>query len=390
MKRVPVNPKILRWAYERSGIPYEELVARNFKKLPEWESGEAQPTLRQAEAFARKVHVPFGYLFFSEPPEEELPIRDFRVLDGQEVTQPSVNLLDTIYACQGRQGWYRDFALENGQPELDFIGSVAIDTPVKDVAAKIRDTLDFTLENRRKCSNWEDALRLFRQQAEEAGVLVMANGVVGNNTHRPLDPSEFRGFALSDPLAPLIFINNKDAKAAQMFTLAHELAHLWLGFSALSNIGIARKTGFRREEVWCNAVAAELLVPEPTLRDELHKEEDLDDALKRLARIFKVSTLVILRRLLDVGGINRGLFNSAWEQEKENFRGISQSGGGGDFYSNTFVRVGRPFIRALVASTLEGQTLYRDAFQMLGISKTETFNNLGREAGIIGNERLPD
>ena len=368
MKRVPVNPKILRWARERSGIPYEQLVAKNFKKLPEWESGEAQPTLRQAEAFARKVCVPFGYLFLSEPPEEELPVRDFRVLDGQEVTRPSADLLDTVYACQGRQDWYRGFALEGGQPELDFIGSVTIDTPVEDVAAKIRETLDFTLGSRRKCSNWEDALRLFRQQAEEAGVLVMANGVVGNNTHRPLDPSEFRGFALSDPLAPLIFINNKHTKAEQMFTLAHEFAHLWLGFSALSNIGIARKTGFRREEVWCNAVAAELLVPKHALRDELRKEEDLDDALNRLARIFKVSTFVILRRLLDVGEINRGLFNSAWEQEKKNFRGVSQSGGGGgDFYSNIFMRVGHPFIRALVASTLEGQTLYRDAFQMLGI-----------------------
>ena len=119
IERVPVNPKILRWAHERSGIPYEELVAKNFKKLLEWERGEAQPTLRQAEAFARKVCVPFGYLFLSEPPEEELPVRDFRVLDGQEVTRPSANLLDTVYACQGRQDWYRDFALEVGQLELD-------------------------------------------------------------------------------------------------------------------------------------------------------------------------------------------------------------------------------------------------------------------------------
>ncbi len=171
-----------------------------------------------------------------------------------------------------------------------------------------------------------------------------------------------------------------------MFTLAHELAHIWLGASALSNLGAAPERGFRREEVWCNAVAAELLVPLEALRSDLRRNELLEDALSRLARTYKVSTLVILRRLLDAGWLTRERFDAAWAQENERLRKLVESDktDGGIFPRTTIARVGRRFARALVTSTLEGQTLYRDAFRMLGVRKTEAFNNLGREAGVMG------
>ena len=383
MIRAPVNPELLRWARERAGVSLEALTAK-FKKLPEWEDGQVQPTLKQAEAFARAVHVPVGYLFLSEPPEESVPIPDFRTFAGHAVTRPSPNLLDTIYACQERQSWYRDFARVIGEPDLGFVGSASATKSPVTVAARIRETLGFNLAARRECSTWTDALRLFIRQADEVGVLVMVSGIVMSNTSRRLDPSEFRGFALCDPLAPLIFVNGKDTKAAQMFTLAHELAHVWLGASALSNLGAAPKDGFRSEEVWCNAVAAELLVPLEALQSDLRRNEPLADALSRLARTFKVSTLVILRRLLDAGWLTRERFDAAWRQENVRLRKLVQVGSGGDFNRTTVARVGRRFARALVVSTLEGQTLYRDAFRMLGVRKTETFNNLGREAGVMG------
>ena len=384
MTRVPINPGLLRWARERAGFAQENLAAK-FKKLPEWESGEIQPTLKQLEAFARTVHVPFGYLFLPKPPDEAMPIPDFRTITGHVVTRPSPNLLDTIYACQERQSWYRDFARVAGEADLSFVGSASVETPPETVATRMRETLGFDLSARRECPTWTDALRLFSRQADETGVLVMVSGIVMSNTSRPLDPAEFRGFALCDPLAPLIFVNGNDTKAAQMFTLAHELAHIWLGASALSNLGVAPGRGFRNEEVWCNAVAAELLVPLDTLRSELRRNEPLPDALFRLARIYKVSTIVILRRLLDAGWLTRERFDTAWAQENERLRKLVRAGsGGGDFYRTTVSRVGRRFARALVVSTLEGQTLYRDAFRMLGVKKTETFNNLGREAGLMG------
>lgn len=384
MTRVAVEPGILRWARERAGLEPDELTAR-FKKLPEWEGGQTQPTLKQLEGFAKAVHVPIGYLFLPNPPEEPLPIPDFRTFAGRAVIRPSPNLLDTIYACQERQSWYRDFARVARQPEREFIGSATVTTPPEAVAERMRATLGFDLEARRDCPTWSEALRLFIQHADDAGVLVMISGVVLNNNHRPLDTEEFRGFALSDRLAPLIFINGADTKAAQMFTLAHELAHLWLGASALTNIGAAPVHGFRREEVWCNAIAAEFLVPLAAVRAELRDGEPLNETLSRLARTFKVSTLVILRRLLDAGWLDRAAFDAAWGREIARLRALTERGsGGGDFYRTTLSRVSRRFARALVVSTLEGQTLYRDAFRMLGVSKTKTFHNLGREVGVMG------
>ena len=170
-----------------------------------------------------------------------------------------------------------------------------------------------------------------------------------------------------------------------MFTLAHELAHLWLGASALSDASGAPLHGYRREEVWCNAAAAELLVPLAAFRSAVQRDEPLDAAMRRLARQFKVSTLVILRRLLDAGAITRDTFGAGWARERERLRALADAGGsgGGDFYRTTLSRVGKRFARALVESTLEGQTLYRDAFRMLGVQKAETFNTLGREVGAI-------
>ncbi len=385
MTRAPVRPELIRWARERAGIHDAADLMGRFPKLAEWETGETQPTLKQLEAFARGVHVPIGYLFLPEPPQEPLPIPDFRTHDGRGVGRASPDLLDMVYACQERQGWYRDFAAVVRMPEAAFVGSASLDDRPQDVAARMAETLGFDVADRAACRTWEEALRLFIAQADGTGVLVMVSGVVLSNNRRALDPEEFRGFALADRRAPLVFINGADTKSGQMFTLAHELAHIWLGSSAVSDASAAPLHGHRREEVWCNAVAAELLVPLDALRPAIQQDEPLDEAMQRLARQFKVSTLVILRRLLDAGALDRPGFDSAWAAERARLRELVRAGaGGGDFYRTTLSRVSRRFARALVESTLEGQTLYRDAFRMLGVKKTETFHNIGREVGVMG------
>jgi len=288
-----------------------------------------------------------------------------------------------IYACQERQGWFREYALASRLPELDFVASATINQSPTIVAAAMAERLGFDVADRAACRSWEEALRRFIAQAEAIGLLVMVSGIVLSNTHRPLDPQEFRGFALVDRRAPLVFINGADSKSAQMFTLAHELAHIWLGSSALSDLSAAPVNGHRREEIWCNAVAAELLAPLAAVRAAVQPDEPLDQAVARLTRHFKVSTLVMLRRLLDANLINRATFDQAWAAERERLRRLAArvDAGGGDFYRTTLSRVGKRFARAVVESTLEGQTLYRDAFRMLGVSKTETFNTIGKEAG---------
>ena len=383
MLRVAVNPELLRWARERSGLAQRDLAARSrFGKLPDWESGRTKPTLKQVEAFADAVRVPVGYLFLETPPEEKAPIPDFRTVSGQPIARPSPDLLETIRICQERQSWYREFARAADQAELAFVGSETVDRPPEAAAARMREALGFGIRSRRDCPTWTEALRLFVQRADDAGILVMVSGVVGSNNSRRLDPAEFRGFALADPLAPLVFVNGSDAKAAQMFTLAHELAHLWLGTDALSNWGAAPASGFRREEVWCNAVAAEFLVPGDGLHVEMRGEEASPETVRRLARLYKVSALVVIRRLLDIGKLDRAAFDDLWAAEMQRSKASADSKGG-NFYNTTFARVSRRFARALVASTLEGETLYRDAFRMLGVSGTETFNTLGRRVGIL-------
>ena len=386
MTRAPVNPQMVSWARQRVGLERDDLV-RKFKKLPQWETGEMKPTLKQLEDFARTVHVPVGYFFLDDSPKEEIPIPDFRTVAGQPVTDPSPDLLETIYACQERQSWYRDFALATQEPELDFIGSAHVSMQPEKIAKVMRETLDFHLSTRKTCSDTETLLRLLTNQAEDVGVLVMGSGIVASNTRRILDINEFRGFALADSLAPLIFINRTDSKTGQLFTLTHELAHLWLGTSALSNVNSESKSEIsdqRREEIWCNKIAAELLVPMVDLQERIHESlahhEELSETLSRLEKTFKVSKLVLLRRLLDATYLDRERFETVWEKELMRWNALTEpKSSGGNFRRTTLSRVGRKFAEALIISTLEGQTLYRDAFQMLGVSGAETLNNLARE-----------
>ena len=377
MTRIAISPDMLRWARDRAQLDVLALTAR-FPKLEAWEAEEVQPTLKQLEDYARATHAPIGYFFLPAPPVEPVPIPDFRTMADRAIARPSPNLLDTIYACQERQAWYRDFSLIDGQPPLPFVGALNVNMAPVQAAEQIRHTLGFDVDARRNCRTWTEALRLFIEQAESIGVMVMVSGVVLNNNYRHLDPQEFRGFALADGRAPLVFINGADSKAAQMFTLAHELAHLWLGQTALSDVS-AGEMSDNAVETWCNQVAAELLVPMDVFLAELRADEPVGETLSRLARRFKVSTLVVLRRLFDAGRMDRNAFFRTYRDELVHLRHIDAAGaGGGDFYRTTAARVSKRFAHALVESTLEGRTLYRDAFRMLGIAKTSTFNEFGR------------
>jgi len=236
--RVEVRPSLLAWARTRSGIADEDWD-RRFPRVESWMAGETIPTLKQLEDFARKTHTPVGFLFLDEPPVEAVPIPDFRTVGDRPVGAGEVvsaDLLDVVYSAQARQEWYRDHQLLNGEPPLEFVSTLTSRTPTGDAAATMRDVLGWDAEARSRCRTWEDALTWLRESAETVGVLVMISGIVGSDTHRKLDPQEFRGFALADRYAALVFVNGADSKAAQVFTLAHELAHLWLGETALSDL----------------------------------------------------------------------------------------------------------------------------------------------------------
>lgn len=381
MNTVPASIPVLRWAADRACLS-DAILEKRFRKWPLWLTGEAQPTLKQLENFARLTHTPIGYFFLPEPPELELPVPNFRTLRDEAMLEPSSALLDTLYLCQQRQEWFRDYARMHGLPRLTFVGSVTLADQAEDVAEAMRQSLSLSIAERKGLPTWMDALRQLIAKAEEAGVLVMASSIVGSNSHRKLNVDEFRGFALADDLAPLVFLNGADSKAAQMFTLAHELAHIWLDESGVSDpeAGNIPEQGI---EKWCNQVAAELLMPLDELRQVYEPGSSVAAEIQRLARLFKVSTLVALRRLFDAGFIDQTTLWQCYRKEVERIRGLERSSGGGDFYRTLGARTGKLFARAILSSTLEGQTLFQDAFRMLGVRKTSTFYEAARELGVM-------
>ena len=373
--RVKIKPELLRWACERAWERGPEELREKIPKLAEWIAGTQQPTLRELERFADAARVSVGYLFLPSPPEEHVPIPDLRTMKGRGVRRPSPDLLDVLHLCQRRQDWYREYAKQEGETPKPFFGTATLSSSIEEVAGNMRRTLEFGVEDRQDAISPDAALKLFIEKTEDAGVLVMVSGIVGVNTSRKLDSEEFRGFALADPIAPLVFVNGVDGKPAQMFTLAHELAHLFLGGSALSDVSISGRTSDRTEQ-WCNCVAAEFLVPlddisSMNLRNPL---EHLNEYRNR----FKVSRVVILRRLFDAGIINRAEFDATYMLVSQS-KTVKPPSKGGDFYNTYFKRASKRFVKALYSDTLEGKTLYREAYGLLGVSGT-TFHNIGKKA----------
>ena len=367
MNKVAVKPTLVRWARERSGKDMSDL-AKRFPKLPQWEGGEAQPTFKQLERFAKATLTPFGALFLEDPPDDKLPVADFRTLKGQQPARPSAALMTTVQQMQRRQEWMREYLIEVGEEPLAFVGTVTLASNRVDAANNIRRTLGVDDGWASTHSTWSAALGGLRRAVEEIGVLVVVNGVVENNTRQKLDPEEFRGFVLCDDYAPLIFINGTDFTSAQMFTLAHELAHLWLGTGGVFNL-VDLQPYDDDVEIFCNEVAAEVLIP----GDELDGcwpsvAKSAEEPFEALARHFKVSPLVAARRVLDRKLMARDDFYEFLGQyAADERRKSAQQPSGGNFYNAQRGRVGRRFGSAVIRAAREGRLLYRDAYRLTGL-----------------------
>jgi len=369
---------VLRWARQRAGLTVQGLAGKLHakpEKVRAWEK-TGRLTLAQAELLANAARIPLGYLYFPVPPKEDLPVQDFRTVEGAPVDTPSAELLDILHEALRKQEWYRDYLLDEGAEAVPFVGSLSTsDAPVT-AAEHIRSVMGITSARSLTASNVSQALRQQVERIEGGGILVLRNGVVGNNTHRPLNVQEFRGFALSDRYAPLIFINGKDAYTAQMFTLFHELVHLGLGVSGVSN-PLSKGSPAPGIESFCNAVAAELLIPEREFRQVWNDVRAMSDPFESLAREFKVSLLVVLLRARDLGALTGTAFKRRYQAAVAGFDTAAvRKTTGGNFYATQIARHSRQFIRALVASTLGGKTPYREALGLLGVSTMRTFRKL--------------
>ena len=376
--QITLQPAVLQWARERAGMSLDEL-ARKVKVRQErvlaWERS-GQISIAQADRLAHCTHTPLGFLYLTEPPAEHLPIADFRTRRDGPLPHPSPDLLETIYLMQRRQSWMRDELIENGAEPLAYIEAYGLELPLQ-VSAAMRELLRLADGWAAVEGSWTHALGLMRDRAEAAGVLVIFNGIVGNNMHRKLNPDEFQGFALVDAYAPLIFVNGADFKAAQIFTLAHELAHLFVGKSGLSKF-VNLDPGHHAIEQFCNKAAAEFLVPEADLRAFWPTAKSSADPYQAIARHFKVSSIVAARRALDVDLVNRDAFNQFYRAYREDQR---QRNSGGNFWNLPNWRIGPKFAAAVIRATKAGRLSYREAYALTGL-KGASFENLTNKMGI--------
>lgn len=364
-----VNPAMLRWALARSPVGRSE-VAEAFRKaestIEQWLSGEEAPTFRQAQKLAKQLRVPFGYLFLEEPPEEGMPLPDFRRHPAS--TKLSLDLRDVISDVLRKQDWYRDHRAERDEEPIAFVGRFTTGTDANIVAEDIRATLDFETVVRPE-SQADSFLRTFVAQVESVGVLVMRNGVVRQATNRALQVEEFRGFSVADPMAPVIFVNNADSNAAQAFTLAHELAHIWIGQGGISDADVTiGGEGPGDVEAFCNEVAGELLLPWTALSPLWQQRSAaFEDWTSQIAREFHVSTVMIARQLWQHRAISREQFFDFYDREKQNWTSKQAAGSGGNYYLTAPIRNSRRLTESVLESVEASETSIREASRLLGV-----------------------
>ena len=368
-----LEPSVLRWARERAGFDAGTVAAKigvKPERVVEWERS-GRISVSQADRLAHHTRTPVGYLYLRRSPRDDLPIPDFRAAGGVRPRRPSPDLLATVHLMARRQSWMRDDLIEDGVDPLPFVG-LCRDSTVAETAAAMCEHLDLQAGWARKERTWTDALRRLREHVEARGILVVFNGVVGNDTHRRLDRGEFQGFALIDDYAPLVFVNGADFKAAQMFTLAHELAHVFIGAAGVSNLDAAPSPG-QDTERFCNEAAAEFLVSGEELVAHWRRVGTLAESLQAAARRFKVSVLVAARRALELGLVDQDEFLRFYHnyQQQAAQRGLDENLGG-NFWNSQNVRIGRRFGAAVRRAVKEGRLSYREAYSLTGL-RGDTF-----------------
>lgn len=379
------NTDALLWALERSGHDSADAI-KKWPKFEQWLDGSWNPTVNQIREFADFVHVNVPALFAENIPDLSLQIADFRTVDDIAEVYPTPELYDTVNQMLRRQSWMRDFFTNERYPSVNLIGSFT-EKPMDNATAE--ELADYLHEYLKLDDDWatkyrtvNDAFRELKQSVESVGIAVVVNGIVDDNTHRPLKIEEFRGFALCDDFAPLIFINGKDLKTAQMFTLIHELAHLAYSQTGVSNPSDEIDGKDSAAEKFCNRVAADFLVPTKWF---LNAWGDSDkphyQLVESIAKKLKVNFVVVARKARDIALIDDSEFFALYAQYKSSVPDDVKGGFGGDYYLTKQYRLGSVFSDAIWSAVNTGYINFRDAYDLTGLS-SDNFRKYFTEVGL--------
>ena len=389
--RFDVKESLLRWALERSGKSPDELSDKqSFHKINDWLDGSVKPTRPQLEAFAKATYTPFGYLLLSKPPNKSpSAMPHFRTMGNTKSSKRSIDLEDAIKIIERRQEWVREYLLESGANPLEFVGSSKIDDDPIDVANKIRTRLGLARDWTAEHNVWKSAQKHLQEKIEESRIFLSISSMVQHNTSRLLNSEEFRGFVLVDDYAPFVFVNSSDVGGARMFTLAHELAHIWLGKSASFDLRRLTSNPNTELEFACNRIAAEFLVPtEELLLYWSRFAKSHKGPYAAISSYFKVSTIVAARRALDTKCILQNDFDEFYDgyiqdvrkkqQESKKQQQLKRKQGkkdGPSFYVTALPRIGRKFMQTVCTAVGERKLLYREAYSLTGLP-SEAFDTI--------------
>ena len=383
---VNVSNEVLNWVI--SHVQMNSLSQQVVNYLNLWVSGEKTPTFNQIEKVSRATGIPLGYFFLEHPPKEDLSFVEYRTVDSIELENPSRNLIDVMHDMDQIQEWMHNYLVSEGASPVDYVGIFQETTSYEVISQKLRDMLNLPIEWYAKSRTSEESFTTIRKAISNVGTLVMMSGIVGNNTHRPLSIDEFRAFSVVDDYAPLIFINSNDYTNGKLFSLLHEFSHVCIGENSLFNDRYSSGKKVKKIETLCNAVAAEILVPQKIFVhnwNEVVEENEPEEAIHILAHSFKCGITVIARKAYDNGFINYELYQNIaklavrlYNEKRKRLKERGESGG--DYYRTAASRIDSRFFRSLVGSVHEGKTLYSDAFRLTNTNRS-TFANLAESVG---------
>ena len=378
---VNIQPAIISWALSQTSE--EKLGTKLVDNIKHWLDGTKSPTFNQIEDFSKKSHIPLGYFFLQTPPIEQISLLEYRTLDSIQLTNPSRNLIDTIHDMEAVQEWMVNYRKEWNYDTISIVGSLKGITDISVIADTIRKDLGLNIEWYKDCGNPSEAFNKVRGLLEECGIVVMMNGIVGKNTHRALDVNEFRAFAMVNEWAPLIFINGADSAGGRLFSLFHELVHLWIGENDLYNDTKYSANGIKPIEVTCNAVAGAIMVPKTVFLEKWNNNtnDDIHEKIKELARMFRCSSSVIARRALDNKKIDQNVYNMVIADAIEAYIQTKQEkSSGGDYYRVARSKLDGVFVRALCESVNSGRTSFTEAYRLTNTT-SKTFYEVASGLG---------
>jgi Zn-dependent peptidase ImmA (M78 family) len=377
MNTINLSVDVLEWAASSAGESLRSIAAHIASKesvISNILTG--QLTVAQVEKFAKKVGVPFGYFFLDAPPAKfRTQIPDLR--QTVEAVPLSNNFYDVLDDAKRKQDWFRDHLKGNDAEPLPFVGKFNLQSSAKAIARDISKTLGLNPDDRHSCKTQEEYFSDVSKKSEAAGVLVLKSGIVGASTRRSLEVKEFRGFALFDPIAPLVFVNGRDWEVAWVFTLVHELAHIWLGKSGVSDLQSPRAE--KEIEVLCNRVAAEVLTPEIEFKQSY---EVLGADLSKIAKRFRVSRLVVARRALSLELIDQLAYKQIANESASAKPKAKESGG--NPYATVPVRNSKALTGAILVSVAEQRTFYKEAASLLNSTPAFVSKLLKKQLGVDG------